>query len=181
MDNNINLTVDASAVSAGLAQASAEIDRIARDEIAPAAALIEDAFGSAARTIESQLSRAARSGSFSLKSLGRALTRDLVDSLVRRPIQSFLTNTLTGAFGGGRAGGGFVAPGASFLVGERGPEMFTPSGTGRISPMGDGARGGGATVNISLPGVRDADSLRRSETQIAAAMARAIGRGQRNL
>ncbi len=36
-------------------------------------------------------------------------------------------------------------------------------------------------VNIHLPGVQDAESFRRSETQIAAALARAVGRGQRNL
>ncbi|MEO0880302.1 MAG: phage tail tape measure C-terminal domain-containing protein [Pseudomonadota bacterium] len=178
MDNNINISVDASQVSAGLAEASAEIDRIARDEIAPAAALIEDAFGSAARTIETSLSRAARTGSFSLRALGRALTRDLVDSLVRRPIEGLLTNALTGVFGGGRAGGGFVAPGASFLVGERGPEMFTPSASGTITPLSGNS---GVTVNIALPGVRDAEGFRRSDAQIAAALARAVGRGQRNL
>ncbi|MEL7489089.1 MAG: phage tail tape measure C-terminal domain-containing protein [Pseudomonadota bacterium] len=177
MDQKINVTVDASGVTNGLQEASAEIDRIARDEIAPAAALIEDAFSSAARTIETQLSRAARSGKLSLRSLGRALYRDLrnsaVDSLVRRPIQ----NLLTGVFGGGRAAGGFAAPGASYLVGERGPEIFTPGAAGTVSPMG----ASGVTVNISLPGVTDADSFRRTEAQVAAGLARALGRGQRNL
>jgi len=176
MDNNIPINVDASGVSGGLQEASNEINRIAREEIAPAAALIEDAFSSAARSIETQLSRAARSGQLSLKSLGRALYRDLrnsfVDNLVRRPIESLFT----GAFGGGRAGGGFVAPGSSFLVGERGPEIFTPSASGTVSPM----QGQGVTVNITLPGVSDADGFKRSETQIAAALARAVGRGQRN-
>jgi len=37
------------------------------------------------------------------------------------------------------------------------------------------------TVNITLPGVTDAQSFRQSETQIAAALARAVGRGRRNL
>ena len=177
MTENIHINVDASGVSGGLAEASNEINRIAREEIAPAAALIEDAFSSAARTIETQLARAARSGQLSLKSLGRALYRDLrnsfVDNLVRRPIE----NLLTGAFGGGRAGGGFVAPGASYLVGERGPEVFTPSASGTVSP----APAQGVTVNIMLPGVTDAESFRRSETQVAAALARAVGRGRRNL
>ncbi len=178
MERTLNVKVDAAGVTESLAEASAEIERIARDEIAPAAALIEDAFASAALTIERQLARAARSGELSLKALGRALYRDVrnaaVDGLVRRPVE----NLLTGIFGGARAAGGFVAPGAAYLVGERGPEIFTPAGSGRIDRP---AAGAGVTVNISLPGVTDAESFRRSETQVAAALARAVGRGARNL
>lgn len=45
---------------------------------------------------------------------------------------------------GGRAHGGPVMAGSSYLVGERGrPEIFTPSTAGRISQVG----GGGQTVN----------------------------------
>ncbi|MEL7486436.1 MAG: phage tail tape measure C-terminal domain-containing protein [Pseudomonadota bacterium] len=186
MDRQINLTFDASGVAAGLETAGAEIDRIAREEIAPAAALIEDAFSGAAQTIETRLARAAQTGSLSLSSLGRALYRDLrnsvVDNLVRRPLTNALTGAIGGvfgaSFGGGRAAGGFVAPGASFLVGERGPEVFTPSASGTVSPS---AASGGVTVNIALSGVSDAESFRRSETQIAASLARAVGRGRRNL
>lgn len=181
MDNNIKVNVDTSAVTGSLQEASVEITRIASEEIAPAAALIEDAFSSAARTIESQLARAARSGELSLKGLGRALFRDLrnnlVDGLVRRPIENLLTGAF-GAFGGARAAGGFVAPGASFLVGERGPEIFTPSSSGTVSPNAGAA---GVTVNISLPGVSDRESFQRSQTQIAAGVMRAMSRGQRNL
>jgi hypothetical protein len=53
------------------------------------------------------------------------------------------------AFGGARAGGGPVSAGTTYLVGERGPELFTPSSAGAITPnnrMG-GAIGGGITVN----------------------------------
>ena len=39
-------------------------------------------------------------------------------------------------FGGGRAMGGPVAAGTSYLVGERGPELFTPTTSGQISPAG---------------------------------------------
>jgi len=55
--------------------------------------------------------------------------------------------------------------------------LFTPGASGAISPLG----GGGVNVNITLPGVTDTESFRNSETQIAAALARAVGRGQRNL
>lgn len=52
---------------------------------------------------------------------------------------------------GGRAGGGSVNAGQSYLVGERGMEMFTPTQDGTITPnhkMGNG--GGNMTVNILL-------------------------------
>lgn len=38
----------------------------------------------------------------------------------------------------GRAAGGPVYPGQSYLVGERGPEMFTPTGAGYVTPNGGG-------------------------------------------
>ncbi|MBL4618952.1 MAG: hypothetical protein JKX88_02490 [Marinicaulis sp.] len=65
-------------------------------------------------------------------------------------------------------------------MGERGPELFTPGMSGTISPLSGGA-GAGMIVNITLPGVTDVESFRRSETQLSAALARAVGRGQRNL
>lgn len=181
MTDNIHLNINAGGLSAGVSEAGAEIERVAREQIAPAAALIDEAFSVAASSIQSNLSRAAERGEFSLKKLTRALAKDLrrfaIDSFVRQPIQNFLTNALTAPFGGARAGGGFVAPGQSFLVGERGPELFTPGASGSISGFG----GQGVNVNITLPGVSDAESFRRSETQVAAALARAVGRGQRNL
>lgn len=53
-------------------------------------------------------------------------------------------NTLAGA----RAGGGPVSGGASYLVGEKGPEIFTPPGNGTIIP--NHAIGGGGTVQITI-------------------------------
>lgn len=49
---------------------------------------------------------------------------------------------------GGRSLGGGVMRGSSYMVGERGPEIFTPSSSGRIST-------GGATnvvVNVDASG-----------------------------
>ncbi len=181
MTDRVNITYDAGGLAGGLGAAGAEIERIARDQIAPAAELIEDAFAVAAVSIQSNLARAAERGELSLKKLTRALTQDLrrfaIDSLVRRPIENLITNALTAPFGGGRAAGGPVAAGQRYLVGERGPEFFTPSVNGAVSPMGPAP----VSVNIHLPGVQDAESFRRSETQIAAALARAVGRGSRNL
>lgn len=179
MSETITVSIDGAGVSEGLAQASAEVSRIATEEIAPAAALIEEAFSGAAQTIERELARAARSGELSLTSLSRALVRDLsrgaIDNLVRRPIEGVLSNLFSAPFGGGRADGGFVAPGQSFLVGERGPELFTPGSSGSIGPTG-----APVNVTISLPGVSDARSFRQSETQLAAGLQRVLARGRRN-
>lgn len=54
-------------------------------------------------------------------------------------------SSISGFFGGPRASGGPVSGGSSYLVGERGPEMFVPSGSGTIIPNG----GGGVTINFS--------------------------------
>jgi len=77
MTDNIKINVDASGLTAGVAQAGAEVERIAREQIAPAAALIDDAFATAASSIQSNLARAAERGELSLKSLTRAILRDL--------------------------------------------------------------------------------------------------------
>lgn len=53
-------------------------------------------------------------------------------------------------FSGGKAQGGNVSSGSSYLVGEHGPEMFTPSGGGFITPTNKlGGGSGGITVNIN--------------------------------
>jgi TP901 family phage tail tape measure protein len=71
-----------------------------------------------------------------------------------------------------RAMGGPVASGTTYLVGERGPEYFTPSTSGRITPGG----GGGTTVNIngtiniSTPEAADAFWNRIDKTQRLAAV-----------
>ena len=52
--------------------------------------------------------------------------------------------------GGKRATGGFVGSGQSFLVGERGPELFTPQRSGHIIP--NNKMGGGQTIIINVAG-----------------------------
>ena len=56
-------------------------------------------------------------------------------------------------FGGGKAKGGPVSAGTSYMVGEKGPELFTPSRSGTITP--NNALGGGVgniTVNVDASG-----------------------------
>ena len=78
---------------------------------------------------------------------------------------SFLGDIASSVFGGARAGGGAVSGGVSYLVGERGPEIFTPSSAGNITPN-DKIGGRAVTVvnNFSISQPTD----RRTQEQIAA-------------
>ena len=57
---------------------------------------------------------------------------------------------------GSRALGGPVTGGGSYLVGERGPEIFTPRSSGSISANGSGGN------TFVFNGVVDGESARRS-------------------
>jgi len=86
-------------------------------------------------------------------------------------------------FGGARALGGPVTGGRSYLVGERGPEMFVPSSSGSIVPNGAGgsvtvsptynidARGATMELINVLPGMF-AENNRRLVESISQAMSR---------
>ena len=77
-------------------------------------------------------------------------------------------------FGGKRAVGGPVSPGRAYLVGEKGPELMVPSGSGRIIP--NGQMSGGVVVNLNLSGLRDSSDLRQSSAQVAAQAGIAVQR-----
>lgn len=90
-------------------------------------------------------------------------------------IGSVFTSVLSGLFGApGRAHGGPVSAGRSYVVGERGPELFVPSAGGRIEP----ARGGGRDVRVSIavqaPQPGDPGVLRQSSRQLARAVRSAL-------
>lgn len=63
-------------------------------------------------------------------------------------------------FGGARAMGGPVSSGKSYLVGEKGPELFVPSGSGNIVP--NSAMGGGTVINLTVNGALDAEGTART-------------------
>ena len=71
-----------------------------------------------------------------------------------------------------RAAGGPVTAGQAYRVGEFGPEMFVPAGSGSIRK--DNGGGGGNTV-ININGVIDAESARRSIEKLLQNSARRTG------
>ncbi len=73
----------------------------------------------------------------------------------------------------------FPMRGGTGLMGEAGPEAIMPLARGNDGKLGVRMQGGGATtvvMNITTP---DVEGFRRSQSQIAAQMGRALGRGQR--
>ena len=56
-------------------------------------------------------------------------------------------------FGGFRASGGSVKAGTSYMVGERGPELFTPGRSGSIAPSGSFG-GANVVVNVDASGTQ---------------------------
>ncbi|MGX1787231.1 phage tail tape measure protein [Bosea sp. NPDC055332] len=143
-----------------------------------------------------------------LRSIGTSLSQSLLKSALK-PLQSAISswlgsgiNSLAGLFSGGVGGGssppvtffadgGVVAAPSYFamgrglgLMGERGAEAIMPLSRGPDGKLGVRAGGSGdrrpvsVTVQVSTP---DADSFRRSEAQVSAAIARAVARGNRAL
>ena len=67
-------------------------------------------------------------------------------------------------------------------MGERGAEAIMPLARGPNGQLGVVANGAGRAPNITVNiQTTDVESFRRSETQVAAALARAVARGRRGL
>ncbi|GAB5376182.1 MAG: phage tail tape measure protein [Acuticoccus sp.] len=144
--------------------------------------------------LERVLQRAARSLSTSALSAGlRPLTTLMGRSA--NDLMTGLTRSLTKGFGGTKAvpfaKGGVIGSPTGFamgggrvgLMGEAGREAVLPLARGTDGRLGVALEGGGAaapsvTFNVVA---QDAESFRRSETQITAMLARAVARGRRGL
>lgn len=113
----------------------------------------------AARRIESALVRAVRTGKLSfedLKATALSVLADIAAMSVRAGLQALIGGKSGGGDGGllasllgspGRATGGPVSPGRAYVVGERGPELFVPTSSGRVET---GAPGGVREVRVSI-------------------------------
>jgi len=65
------------------------------------------------------------------------------------------------AFGGGKATGGAVNSSQSYLVGERGPELFVPNTGGRIVPNNSMGRQS-IVINVNAPSAIDEEGFTRA-------------------
>jgi hypothetical protein len=75
----------------------------------------------------------------------------------------------------------FPMRGGTGLMGEAGPEAILPLSRGPDGRLGIESTGGMRAVHVTMQiSTPDAESFRRSRSQIAAEMGRALGRGQRN-
>ena len=59
-----------------------------------------------------------------------------------------------------RADGGQVNAGRTYLVGERGPELFSPASHGSITPNSK-LQGGGMVINVDARGSTDPEAVRQ--------------------
>jgi hypothetical protein len=142
----------------------------------------------AGRALEGALAQAVRTGKFGFEDLKRVVLQilnDIAASAIRSGIGAILNSIGIGASGGGgglfggapgRATGGPVAPGRAYLVGERGPELFVPTASGRIETGGPlPARDVRVTINVGGPATPEtAQALLRSGRQVARAVRRAL-------
>jgi hypothetical protein len=83
----------------------------------------------------------------------------------------------------GRATGGNVSSGAPYVVGERGPEIFVPAGSGNIIPNSQlKSSSGNRQINLVMNvNAVDGESFRRSQSQIMAEAVQILHRASRNL
>lgn len=141
-----------------------------------AADAIDQAFGRAGESLVRSLTRAAADGEVTLAELARALLTAINAANgggAGGGLSDAIARAVGTVFGGSRADGGPVSGGVAYLVGERGPEVFRPSGAGHI----EAPSSGGVTVNVKLDG--GAPGMLRSEVQIAQMLARAVALGAR--
>ena len=165
------------AVPRRAAEAQAALEAL-REPAERAAASIEDAFGRAGDSLTRSLARAAADGEITLAELARsvlAAVNAAAGGGRGGGLGEAIAQAVGAAFGGARADGGSVLGGGAYLVGERGPEVFRPSGAGTIEAAG----GAGVTINMRVDG--GAQGLLRSEAQIAQMLARAVALGARRL
>lgn len=120
-----------------------------------------------------------------LKGLEQDILRIITRQFVTKPIADGIGEAIGGGGGiggifgnlfkglfGARAGGGPVQAGGSYLVGERGPEIFKAPSSGTIVPTSQlaGAGGRSMVIHINPP----AGMSRQSSTQFAADVARQL-------
>jgi hypothetical protein len=141
----------------------------------------------AGRLIEASLVRAISNGKLGFEDLKRAALAamaQIAQSSLRalfspgeggNGLGAALSGAITSLLGlPGRAHGGQVASGRSYVVGERGPELFVPSNEGRVEPLRAGSRDVRVSISVQTPQPSDPAVLRQSSRQLARAVRSAL-------
>ncbi len=187
---NVNITGDASSLKREL-RSAASLGRQFSNSLAGAfrdVAFRGKTLGDTLRSLAQRLSELALKAAF--KPLEQGLN-------------SIFANVVSGGFGFAKgaafgaqgtpfpfANGGVIRSPISFplgdgrtgIAGERGAEAIMPLARGADGSLGVKAVQGGSGVNVTFNVVAsDAESFAKSESQIAAMLARAVSYGQRNL
>ena len=148
----------------------------------------------AGRAIERALSRAIVSGKMGFEDLKR-LALSVMADIARAAISNGIGAAGGGSGGGGllslgtsiamalfgapgRATGGPVSAGRAYRVGERGPELFVPTASGRIEAAGAPVRNLAITVNVQGAAGSDPQRLAQTGRQLARAVRRAVAAGE---
>jgi len=109
---------------------------------------------------------AAIQGTKSLGDAAKSILNDLSSSLIKLGVNTLLSK-IPGFGGlpilGGRSRGGPVNKNGSFVVGEKGPELFVPKRSGTIIP--NDKLGGGGSTNISVNVDASGSSVQSDEQQ----------------
>jgi hypothetical protein len=145
----------------------------------------------AGRAIEGALMRAVRTGRFGfedLKKVALSVLAEIAAAAMRSggtgagpSLAALAGQLLSGVLGPpGRSTGGPVAPGRAYLVGERGPELFVPTASGRVETGLQSAREVKANININInaPAAAAPQALAASSRQVARAVRAALIRAE---
>jgi len=182
----VSLGADLSGLQSGLRQAARDLETAFNGPVGNATNVLDAAVQSTFSNLSQSLTGAAETGKISFTAMVDSILGDLqrlaVNRFIKQPLGNIVSGLVDGlfSFGGGRAGGGAVSPRQSYLVGERGPELFVPNVSGRIQTTATAAPAAPIVVNFNFPPGADAASFQRAEGQISAMIARAASRGQRN-
>lgn len=113
-----------------------------------------DLYNNIASSIENGIVTAiegAINGTKTLGDVARSVFAEIQRSLIRFGVNAVLSG-LPGVGQFFRANGGPVSSGKSYMVGERGPEMFVPNAGGRIVPNSDMSGSTNVVVNVDASG-----------------------------
>jgi Sec-independent protein translocase protein TatA len=120
--------------------------------------MVNNLYDQIARTVEDGLVNAIEGAIEGTKTLGEVASsvfRQIGRMLLQYGVHAFMGSLPggVGKFFSGRAEGGPVTGNKSYIVGEKGPELFTPRSSGHITPNHElGGGGGNVTVNVDASG-----------------------------